>query len=48
MPKKKSGSFNQTQIKDGWIVRIRKDGTIKAKIERYFNNTTQLKPKSER
>ena len=27
--------FNKTQIKDGWIVRMRKDGTIKAKIEPY-------------
>jgi hypothetical protein len=35
MPKKKSGSFNPTQIKDGWIVKLRKDGTIKAKIEPY-------------
>lgn len=27
--------FNKTQIKDGWIVRLRKDGTIKARIEPY-------------
>lgn len=27
--------FNKTQIKDGWIVRLRKDGTIKAKLEPY-------------
>jgi hypothetical protein len=27
--------FNKTQIKDGWIVRIRKDGTIKARLEPY-------------
>ena len=27
--------FYKTQIKDGWIVRLRKDGTIKAKIEPY-------------
>jgi len=27
--------FNKTQIKDGWIVRLRKDGTVKAKIEPY-------------
>ena len=25
--------FNDTQIKDGWIVKMRKDGTIKAKLE---------------
>jgi hypothetical protein len=48
MPKKKAGSFNDTQIKDGWIVKMRKDGTIKAKIERYYNKTSQLKPKTER
>lgn len=33
MPKKKRGAFNDTQIKDGWIVKMRKDGTIKVKIE---------------
>jgi hypothetical protein len=27
--------FNNTQIKDGWIVRMRKDGQIKAKIAPY-------------
>jgi hypothetical protein len=35
MPKRKSTAFNPTQIKDGWIVRLRKDGTIKAWIEPY-------------
>lgn len=45
MPKKKSGSFNDTQIKDGWIVKVRKDGTIKAKIEPYMvNHKKQAKP----
>jgi hypothetical protein len=48
MPKKKAQSFNDTQIKDGWIVKIRKDGTIKSKVEPYTNRTTGLKPKSER
>jgi hypothetical protein len=48
MPKKKAGSFNDTQIKDGWIVKMRKDGTVKAKKEPYLVKTTQLKPKSER
>jgi hypothetical protein len=38
MPKKKAGAFNDTQIKDGWIVKMRKDGTIKAKIEPYIVN----------
>ena len=31
--KKRRDAFNDTQIKDGWIVKLRKDGTIKAKIE---------------
>jgi hypothetical protein len=35
MPKKKRGSFNATVIKDGWIVRLYKDGRIKAKLEPY-------------
>jgi hypothetical protein len=35
MPKKKAGAFNPIQIKDGWIVRLYKDGRIKSKIERY-------------
>lgn len=49
MPHKKAQSFNDTQIKDGWIVKVRKDGTIKSRIERYYvNHTKQLKPKSER
>lgn len=30
--------FNKTQIKDGWIVRIGKDGRIKAKLEPYAPN----------
>ena len=35
MPKKKRGAFNPMQIKDGWIVKLRKDGTIKSKIAPY-------------
>lgn len=27
--------FNKTQIKDGWIVRLNKNGTIRAKLEPY-------------
>jgi len=27
--------FNPMQIKDGWIVRLHKDGRIKAWIEKY-------------
>lgn len=27
--------FNRTQIKDGWIVRLRKDGRILSKLEPY-------------
>lgn len=32
MPKKKRDAFNPIQIKNGWIVKLRKDGTIKSKI----------------
>lgn len=44
MPKKKRDAFNDTQIKDGWIVKLRKDGTIKAKIEPW----TPGKPKVDK
>jgi hypothetical protein len=27
--------FNKMQIKDGWIVIMRKDGTVKSRIEPY-------------
>jgi hypothetical protein len=35
MPKKKAGSFNATQIKNGKIVRMNKNGTIKSIIDNY-------------
>ena len=35
MPKKKAGSFNSTQIKDGKIVRMNKNGTIKSILDNY-------------
>ena len=35
MPKRKKGAFNPIQIKDGWIVRLRKDGRIAERIEKY-------------
>ena len=35
MPKKKSGSFNSTQIKDGMIVRMNKNGTVKSILGPY-------------
>jgi len=35
MPKKKAGSFNSTQIKDGKIVRMNKNGTIKSTLAPY-------------
>ena len=31
----RSYGFNKTQIKDGWIVSVRKDGSIKARLEPY-------------
>jgi len=27
--------FNNTQIRDGWVVRLRKDGRIQSKLEPY-------------
>ena len=35
---RKQIGFNSTQIKDGWIVRINKDGSIRAKLEPYVVN----------
>jgi hypothetical protein len=35
MPKKKASAFNPMQIKDGRIVRLRKDGTVKADLGPY-------------
>jgi hypothetical protein len=35
MPKRKAGSFNATQIKNGKIVRLNKNGTIKSVIDDY-------------
>ena len=35
MPKKKSTAFNPTQIKNGRVVRLRKDGTVKAALGPY-------------
>jgi hypothetical protein len=43
MPKKKATAFNPTQIKNGMIVRLRKDGTIKAIIGPY-----EVKHKTQR
>jgi hypothetical protein len=36
MPKKKAGSFNSTQIKDGKIVRMNKNGTVKSILGDYI------------
>ena len=38
---KRCNKFNPIQIKDGWIVRIGKDGKIRQRIEKYL-------PKSKR
>ena len=35
MPKKKSTAFNPTQIKNGRVVRLRKDWTVKADLGPY-------------
>jgi hypothetical protein len=36
MPKKKAQSFNATQIKDGKIVRMNKNGTVKSVLGNYY------------
>jgi hypothetical protein len=45
MSKKKSGSFNATQIKDGKIVRMNKNGTIKSVLGDYEVRHPQNKNK---
>jgi hypothetical protein len=45
MPKKKSGSFNATQIKNGKIVRMNKNGTIKSVLGDYEAKHPQIKTK---
>ena len=35
MPKKKAGAFNSTQIKNGMIVRMNKNGTVKSVLGPY-------------
>ncbi len=36
MPKRKTQSFNATQIKDGKIVRMNKNGTVKSILGDYI------------
>ena len=43
MPKKKITAFNPTQIKNGRIVRLRKDGTIKADLGPYQTKRRETK-----
>ncbi len=43
MPKRKSGSFNPTQIKNGKIVRINKNGTIKSVLGDYEVKHSKVK-----
>jgi hypothetical protein len=38
MPKKKAQSFNATQIKNGMIVRMNKNGTVKSILGPYEVN----------
>ncbi len=42
MPKKKAAAFNPVQIKDGWIVRLYKDGRIKSKIAPYISKNNPI------
>ena len=43
MPKKKAGAFNATQIKDGKIVRMNKNGTVKSVLGDYYVNHNKVK-----
>lgn len=43
MAKKKPLAFNPTQIKNGRIVRLRKDGTVKADLGPYINYSQRKK-----
>jgi hypothetical protein len=43
MPKKKAGAFNATQIKDGKIVRMNKNGTVKSVLGDYYVNHKKVK-----
>jgi hypothetical protein len=43
MPKKKITAFNPTQIKNGRIVRLRKDGTIKTDLGPYQTKRKEIK-----
>jgi hypothetical protein len=38
----RSFRFNKTQIKDGWIVSMRKDGSIKTRLEPYTPKTKKV------
>jgi hypothetical protein len=42
MAKRKSTAFNPTQIKNGRIVRLRKDGTVKADLGPYLNKSQKV------
>jgi len=44
MAKKKSYAFNPTQIKNGRIVRLRKDGTVKADLGPYESKNGKKTP----
>ena len=48
MPKKKAGSFNSVQIKEGKVVRMYKDGRIKSIIDDYLvKHSKQLNKKTK-
>ena len=45
--KKTKYAFNDMQIKDGWIVRMTKDGRVKSKIEPHLvKHKNQLEKKN--
>jgi hypothetical protein len=43
MPKKKAGAFNATQVKDGKIVRMNKNGTVKSVLGDYYAKHKDVK-----
>jgi hypothetical protein len=48
MPKRKAGSFNSLQIKNGKIVRMYKDGRVKSIVDEYLvKHTNQLNKKDK-
>ncbi len=48
MPKRKRGAFNPMQVKNGFIVRVRKDGRIASILDPYNPKHPKKEKNSER